>query len=549
MEKKIKMLKNFKKPLLLIAATTALTGCMVSPEPIKNTEHSKRAWNDMQALYDEVEPLDGALTLSEAISRGFLYNYNFKMSLLEEVMQNNQLTLANFNLLPRLAANAGYRYRNDERAVTSISLDTRRESLEPSFSEERVGIYADLGLSWNLLDFGLGYYQAKQQSDRVLAAVERRRRVVNNMVKEIQTAYWKALAAQKLLPQVEVLIDDVESAMQDSKKIEEEKLEAPLKTLEYQRNLLRVMTQLKQLRSSLSISKAQLRSLINLPPTEEFTLSAEGSFTHLPAVETDIKTLQSYSLIYRPELREEAYQERIDRQNITKEILHAFPGVTLLAGTNYDSNRFLAFQNWQNLGAKATWNLISVLQAPTAIKGAKTQVEISKMRRLAVSAAVLSQVAISYNQYQQSIESYKTARDLSDIESKMLKISTDAGRAHTGTRLSHIKRSAESIATQLERNNALAGAMEAYANLAVSVGIDLIPPAASTQSLGEMTEIVQSSLNRIQNSGMDIAVKRAALELEKGEENGEVAEYKPPIPPKKVKTNFPPRKPNFLKDS
>lgn len=537
------MFRKASKTLLIITATTTLSGCMVSPEPIKNNEHSTRAWNDLQALYQGVEPLEGPLTLSEAISRGLLYNFDFKMGVLEEILQGNQLTLANFNMLPRLAANAGYRYRDDERAVTSISLESRRESLEPSFSEERVGYYADLGASWNLLDFGLSYYQAKQQSDRVLAAVERRRRVMNNMVKEIQTSYWRAVTAQQLLPQVETLITDVEQALAASRKIEQEKLQAPMKTLEYQRTLLRVMAQLKQLRGNLSIAKSELRSLINLPPTENFTLSTEGNLESIPVITSDIKTLQSYSLIYRPELREEAYQERIDRQNITKEILNAFPGVTLLAGTNYDSNRFLTFQNWQNLGAKATWNLISVLQAPTAIKGAKTQVEISKIRRLAVSAAVLSQVAISYNQYEQSVESYQTAQDISDIEARMLQISQNAGQANTGTRLDQIQRTAQSLAAQLERGNAMAGAMEAYANLAVSVGIDLIPPAAHTTSLTEMNDIVQSSLYVMQNNGMDRLVRRAALDLETESAMDTVVEYKAPEPPAKITTDFPPHKP------
>lgn len=499
----------------MVMATTALGGCFVSPEAITEEQHHNRAWADMQNLYKDVEPLEKPLSLSEAVSRGLLYNFDYKLGLMEEVLQTQQLTLANFNLLPRIAANAGYRWRDTERATTSISLETRNEALEPSFSEERRGYDADLGFSWNLLDLGLSYYQAKQQSDRVLAAVERRRRVMNNMVKEIQTAYWKALSAQKLAPSVAKLMLDVEAALADSKEIEKQKLEPPMKTLEYQLNLLKVMSQLKQLNAELSIAKSQLRSFMNLPPGQDFKLADEKKkIKALPRIQTNLKNLQSYSLVFRPELREEGYQERIDKHNVTKEIIRLFPGLTLLGSTNYDSNRFLAFQSWEQLGVRATWNLINVMQAPKAIERAETQVEISQMRRLALSAAVLSQVSISYNQYVQAVESYKTARDLSLIERKMLKASKDGIIASSGTRLADIQRSAQTLAAEMSRNTALADAMAAYANLSVSVGLDIIPAGYETDSLEELSGIVDNAYSRIYNNGMDIAISRARVDKE-----------------------------------
>jgi|TARA_R110002126_G_scaffold291807_1_gene459610 outer membrane protein TolC len=507
------MRKHSLKIMLLTATALTLSGCFVSPEVIQKAEHQKRATMDMNALYMTTPALMRPLTMSEAISRGLLYNYDYKMGLMEEVLQNNQLTLANFNMLPRLAANAGYGWRSDERASRSISLNTREESLEPSFSEERSVRNADLSFSWNLLDFGLSYFTAKQQSDRVLAAVERRRRVMNNMVKEIQSAYWKAQSAQELLPQVEDLIILTDKALVNSKKIELSKLQAPLQSLEYRRSLLQVMSQIKQLRHELSIAKSQLRSLINLPPTQDFVLARPNTTrTLLPAVPSSLQSLQKYSLVYRAELREEAYQERIDEQNITKEIIRIFPGLSLLSSTNYDSNKYLAFSNWQELGVRATWNLINVLQAPKAIQSAKTQVEISQMRRLALTAAVLSQVSISYSQYLQAVEGYKTADELSVIEAKVLKISQDATTAKSGTELDAIQRSAQSLSAKLERNNALANAQVAYANLAVSIGADLVPSGHESKSLDDMTATVHKALDQVMNDGLTALISTQSVQ-------------------------------------
>ena len=497
-------MRRFSYGLMILVAGTALTGCVIKPDPIKTDAHIERARLDVSALYKAIEPIEKPLTLSESVARGILYNYDYKMGLMEEVLQGKQLTLANFNLLPRVAANAGYGWRSTERATRSINYETRAQSLPHSFSEERRTTTADIGFSWNILDFGLGYYQAKQQSDRVLAAVEKRRRVMNNLVKEIQIAYWKALTAQRLLPEVNVLLRDVKKAIKNSKEIEEKKLQPPAATLEYRRTLLQVLTQLKQLRADLSIAKAQLGSLINIKPGDQFSLaSPDAKLYRLPRIGKDMEALHEYSLVFRPELREEAYQERIDRQNIKKEIIRVFPGVSLLGSKNVDSNKLLKFQNWTELGLRASWNLIGVLQAPTAIKNAEVQVDIDKMRRLALTAAVLSQVTISYGEYQQAVGVYVTAKELSDIEKKMLKISSDRERANSGTEMDLIQKRAQAIAADLSKDNALANAKAALSNLVTSVGLDIVPASTGTDNLKETTLLVDKAIRQIQSGDLD----------------------------------------------
>ena len=410
-----------RKRILLLSTTAILSACAVQPEPLLLENHIERAAMDRAALYKDAVPVENALSLDEAIARGLLYNLDHRVGMMEEALQDKQLTLANFNMLPRIAANAGYNWRDTERASRSISLETRTESLEPSFSEEKNVRTADLSFSWSVLDFGLSYYQAKQQADRVLAAVEKRRRVMNNLVLQIENSYWQALSAQRVLPKVEKLLRDVDKAVRASKQIEDEGLQSPLSTLEYRRNLLTVLTQLKKLKSDLLISKAQLASLINVPQDQEFVLAAPKEI-RLPKIATKVEELQNYGLVYRPELREEAYQERIDRQNINREIIRMFPNLSIIGSANYDSNDLLAFSRWEEAGLRATWNLMNVLQGPKAIETAKLQVEIDQQRRLALSAAILAQISISAAQYHQAIDGYGTASELSNIERKMLKI-------------------------------------------------------------------------------------------------------------------------------
>ena len=97
---------------------------------------------------------------------------------------------------------------------------------------------------------------------------------------------------------------------------------------------------------------------------------------------------------------------------------------------------------------------------------------------------------------------------MSNIETSLLKISQDSNIARTGTRLESIQRNAQSLAALLERNNAMANAHSAYANLAVSIGADIIPSGHDTKDLNEMTTHVSNALDRLLNNGLEDVVSQ-----------------------------------------
>ena len=65
---------------------------------------------------------------------------------------------------------------------------------------------ADLGLTWNILDFGVSYFTAHQNADRALIASERRRRTIQNLAQEVRFNFWRAAAAQELRDKVAVTV-------------------------------------------------------------------------------------------------------------------------------------------------------------------------------------------------------------------------------------------------------------------------------------------------------------------------------------------------------
>ncbi|WP_244442591.1 TolC family protein [Azospirillum lipoferum] len=78
----------------------------------------------------------------------------------------------------------------------------------------------DLGFTWNVLDFGVSYLRARQSSNLVLVADERRRRVVQGILQDVRTAYWRAVAAERLLERIEPLERRVEGARRDARTLE-----------------------------------------------------------------------------------------------------------------------------------------------------------------------------------------------------------------------------------------------------------------------------------------------------------------------------------------
>jgi outer membrane protein TolC len=485
---------------LATAALMALvaSACTIVPEAILPEAHVERAIADQRAVFDGQEPLNGPLTLHEATARALKYNFDHRLTMMEEVLQKQQLDLATFNMLPRLAASAGYNVRNNESASSSLSILTRRQSLEPSTSQDQERWSGDLTFTWNLLDFGVSYFQAKQQADRALIAYERRRRVINNMVKEVRSAFWRAATAERLLPKIDPVLADTEKALKASRHIESEMLQPLMQNLEYRKNLLQVLSQLRKLRSDLSVAKAQLSALINVPPGTPFTISLPEEEILPPAViPTPLRDLESFGLASRPELREEAYQERVDRNGVYKEIVKMLPGVSLLSSLNYDSNSYLVNNAWGEAGFRVTWNLIGLISAPKALSVANAQVEVSKTRRLALSIAVMTQINISYQQYLRAIENYETALEVSKVEDRILKAVDDAGDLQAQSDFERIRHAGSAIAAQLERDRSLAELQSSLANLYISIGLDPLPVAETGADLPALTTAVKAAFENL----------------------------------------------------
>ena len=171
-----------------VSAAALLAGCHVTPKPISAGELAARATRNIEAVTADQEPVAGSIDIYEAMSRALKYNLDYKVELMEESLKARELNLASYDLLPQLVASGGYSGRNNFAGASSLSLLSRRQSLEPSTSSERDVFSGDLTLSWDVLDFGLSYVRAKQRADEGLIALEHRRKVANRIIEDVRTS-------------------------------------------------------------------------------------------------------------------------------------------------------------------------------------------------------------------------------------------------------------------------------------------------------------------------------------------------------------------------
>ena len=160
---------------------------------------------DIQNLTKDQAPLSKSIDLYEAMARALRYNLDTKVEVMKTLLAHKQLDLSHYDLLPRLVANSIYNGRNNFSGGSSQSLLTGQQSLESSTSADKNVFSSDLTLSWDVLDFGLSYVRAQQASDDVLIAEEVKRRVANRVLGEVRTAYWRAVSAKRVLPQLAFL--------------------------------------------------------------------------------------------------------------------------------------------------------------------------------------------------------------------------------------------------------------------------------------------------------------------------------------------------------
>ena len=484
--------------LAAMAATFLIGGCAVTAIPVTTEELETQSQTDLAEIFKGQEAIEAPITLHEAMARALKYNLDQRLKLMEEALARGDLDVMRYDLLPELTVSAGYNYRNNEPGASSESLLTGTISLEPSKSIERDYWDANAIMTWNLLDFGVSYVRNQQQANEVLVMQERSRKVAQNVIQDVRYAYWKAVSAQQLLPEMDDLLEQTEDALENSKQLEALRLQAPLKPLRYQKSLLDLIGRLWRLREDLSSAKTELSALINIRPGTWFELAdnEDNLIEDALPIYTPVSELEELALLQRPELIEENYKRRISTLEVRKAMLSMFPGLEFSLGKNHQENEFLWNNTWTAAGAGITWNIFNLLSGPARMDQARTQGELDDIRRMALSMAVLTQVQLAYQRYHLAIKNNQIAVQQSDVESRIKKHIISGQKASREHALAVLRAKTSSMVSRMRKHVAHAEVQNSMGRLQNSIGYDPLPRAIGDESIASLAESIKTRLDQ-----------------------------------------------------
>ena len=379
--------------LAVLLGVLILSGCAVTPKQFTPDELSTQAQADLDELDSQHLPVTGPISLYEAMARALAHNLDLRLEATEKLLAQRELDLTSHDQLPQFVTNLDYSGRSNFSGASSRSLATGLESLESSTSSDRYVASTEYSLSWNILDFGVSYIRAQQAADQVLIAEEQRRTVVNDLIKNVRSLYWRAVSHDRLQSKLQEILDRVSQALDQSKEVEENLLEPSLVALTYQRELLDVKRRLHELQRELSLTKVQLAALMNLHPTTDYELVIPDRTDVITDIDLDFADLEERSLSNRAELREVGYRQRINAKETKAALLQLLPGLDLNIGVNQSDNSFLENKDWTSFGSIVSWNLFNAFKWPTTRRVFEQRDEVLQARRMALSMAGVNTVA------------------------------------------------------------------------------------------------------------------------------------------------------------
>lgn len=489
--------------LLLAGALFLITGCgIVEVEPLTHQERADFIKKDKELREKYLIPVDGPITLYDAMARTMLANIDYRVQVMEQALAHSEFEQAKLNMLPELRATGSYTYRSPQAASISENIETGEISTGGfTTSEDQERFLADVSFSWNLLDFGLSYYQAKQQADAVLVRNQMQRKVMQTLLHKVRHAYWKAYFSQEFEPRVDAIIAETEMALEHSRSVEGQRLQPLLQILRFQRTLLGIISQMQSLKAELDMAQVELLNLMDLPFNTDITLVRPGNpdTDELNVNLPNMKDMIELALDQRPETRQAMYRSRASLHEVHKATLKMLPGLELQAAFNYDSNGFLKDNGWGDVWGHLTGNIVDILTGPMRIKHAENSVKLADYRRLATHLAVISQVQISVLQYKDAINSHKQAKEISNVENRIAELVSNEVQSEATSPLESIRHKGSALFSELNHYKRFAEAHNAYSRIITSIGLDLLPmDLAQTMNFEEL----RKNIEQVQESQM-----------------------------------------------
>lgn len=359
------------------------------------------------------------LTYCDVVHLAMTHNLDILARSWEYQIQREMVTGEKFGMLPTLTARGNDETRWPQLASSSVDFANPGDvTVPPSVSTVRPSKTWNAQLVWSLLDFGLSYYRSRIAQKKLQIIEQQQERLKQNLALEATKAYWKAIISHQSLNGAKELTRKIEERIVSLETEQKERLISQIDGLDIEKHLAEMKLRLYAFEFDLASAKTELSSLIGIKVGSCFEL-AEPIFSFSNNCFC-IETLEEMALLDRPELRAGDIDEKLQADEVRASIVNMFPNAQLFGGFNQDNNSFLVFNSWWNVGYRATWELLSLPRAFTALEIAQNKKKFSRFTRLSLSIGVMSQVRLAYIEYMQERKHYLLAYQLAMVNDRLV---------------------------------------------------------------------------------------------------------------------------------
>ena len=430
------------KPTVNNNAEGARASVVYDPEAAAYNEWDRavRIDTDMQNMFISTpRKIEKPIDMYMAMALALKYNYTRRLVNYEDSLI--RAGKSPVNRLPEIVSHAGYINQTNSTAISP-----------------------DLKVAWNVLDMTMVYCQSRDVDYKSSVAFEESRKVIHNILQETRTLYWKALAAQDILPVTDDMIEfmtlEVDAINSEAKQLAEKSENLPVDTLVKKRKYMETIKNLSSLKRDLETAPSRLASLMGMHPSTEFRLvgAKYGNF-ELPKIKNSLSDLEWLALDNRPELRE--HDLGTNPQDL-KLIIREFkqPSEQEYKKDPKHYNRILSKQA-QEIG----YSVYEDINNPNAK-------DLAVLRRQRMTSMILSQVHIAWAQYISAVEDYQINFEIANTSENIAEDFTIAkGTKNEKAQLE----AARAIGDEVKAFKAYADLQDSLGNLYVSIGLDAIP--------------------------------------------------------------------------
>lgn len=352
------------------------------------------------------------LSLNEAIKIALVTNYELKISQNDFLISENNVSLSNAGILPRLDFNV-----SDNNSVLNTKQELSNGITQESSNARNTNLAYGPVVSWRIFD-GFGMFARYHQLEEFEKLGEQNFRIsIQNTIAQLSSSYFNIIQQNKQIEALNAAIEISKIRLKNSQSRFEIGRASKLEVLAAKVDLNTDTTNLLRQQNQLKATKILLNQLLARNPETEFTVED----TIIVDKNLQLLDLQTSSQAQNPALLAAIANEQVAIFNRSQIRAARYPQVNVSSGYNLSrSTSDLGFARVSqarglNYGFTATIPLFNGLLQKRNEKNATINLESAKIDRERIKLAVSSQISIEY-------QTYTTNKELVALEEKNIEI-------------------------------------------------------------------------------------------------------------------------------